>query len=204
MNSRQLGRADRWAAALEGRGVPPDEATALGIYLEMLVRFGRVMDLVGPVNDRALLADHVLESLAADAWLAGRRSVIDLGSGNGFPAIPLLIRHRETRGTLLEARERRWAFLREVVRELGLEAEVVRERLEDHGGRGYEAATVRGVAPRVWRNTLPRLLSRSGIVMWWRGPGGSGDPLPGAGGVVVSDLPDPRRGVLVIWRPCST
>lgn len=193
---------ERWQTLLEQRGVGPGAAGRVAAFLVLLGRFAGATDLVGRVDADTLLAHHVEESLAAQPWLRDCRRVLDVGSGNGFPVIPLLCAGPDLSAVLLEPRERRWAFLRETVRELGLPAEVIRERLKNHRGSGYDAATVRAVALREWALELPRRLAAGGRVVWWRGPGEPED-LSGKG-VILSPLPDQRRGSLVVWRPCST
>ena len=193
---------ERWQALLEKRGVASAGAERLGGFLHILGRFTAAMDLVAPVDAEVLVKHHLEESLAAEPWLRHCRRVLDVGSGNGFPVIPLLCACPQLTAVLLEPRERRWAFLREVVRELELPADVVRERLKEHRGGGYDAATVRAVGLREWATELPVRLVVGGLVVWWRGPG-EAEGLAGEG-VVLSPLPDQRRGTLVVWRPCST
>ncbi len=65
--------------------------------------------------------------------IADTGALLDIGSGAGLPGVPLLIARPGWRGVLLEPRQKRWAFLRLVVRELGLECTVERSRYQDLG-----------------------------------------------------------------------
>ncbi|MFZ5786584.1 MAG: 16S rRNA (guanine(527)-N(7))-methyltransferase RsmG [Acidobacteriota bacterium] len=179
-------------------------AGPLSVFLEVLGRWDRVTNLVGMASAGDLVRHHVLESLAGVPHLPGAGVLLDVGSGNGFPAIPLLAARRDLSGVLLEPRERRWAFLREVVRELGLNVDVRRERLSDHGGTDYEAASVRAVALREVASVLPPKVRPGGVLLWWRGRGETTDVIEGMDPVLTSALPDPLRGVLAVWRRCST
>lgn len=83
---------------------------ALTVHRELLESWRRVMDLVGPgpVDEHFVDAEGALRGLnARGAWL-------DLGSGAGFPGVMLAARHPEARVTLVERRQKRVAFLREV------------------------------------------------------------------------------------------
>jgi 16S rRNA (guanine(527)-N(7))-methyltransferase RsmG len=195
-----------WAERLRARGVEPGVAAALGAYLELLGRWDSAVDLLGDVDEDELVTGHVLESLAALPWVGSRGTLLDVGSGNGFPAVPLLLARPGVRGVLLEPRERRWAFLREVVRELKLPADVVREHAGEHGGTGYAVATVRGVEAGAWLPHAERLLDANGTWLWWTSAAnaaGLGQKVR-EGRVLTFALPDPSRGSLAVWHRCST
>jgi 16S rRNA (guanine527-N7)-methyltransferase len=186
--------------------VDPELAGALGGYLELLGRWGSAVDLLGDVDEDELVTGHVLESLAALPWVGSSGTLLDVGSGNGFPAVPLLLARPGVRGVLLEPRERRWAFLREVVRELGLPVKVVREHAGEHRGAGYTVATVRAVEAGAWLPHAARLLDPHGTWLWWTSTANAaelGQKVP-EGRVLTFALPDPSRGSLAVWRRCST
>jgi 16S rRNA (guanine(527)-N(7))-methyltransferase RsmG len=98
--------------------------------------------------------------------------LLDLGSGGGFPALPLLCVRPEIRGTLVEATGKKVAFLREVSEELGLTVEVINARLPDSSlmkalGR-FDVVTTRGVAlDAALVTSLVRLVDRGGRVLLW-------------------------------------
>jgi 16S rRNA (guanine527-N7)-methyltransferase len=198
----RLSAAD-WAPRLVGAGVAPAVATGLGAFLELLARWQRTTNLIGAVDAERLVELHVGESLAALPLLPCEGRLLDVGSGNGFPAVPLLLARPGLRGTLLEPRERRWSFLKEVVRTLGLEATVRRERIEAYSGGPYDAITVRALAARAWAAPAARLLAEDGVLVSWSGEGSLAE-LPGWRPVVTSALPAPGRGAVVAWRRCFT
>ncbi|MCX7895537.1 MAG: class I SAM-dependent methyltransferase [Thermoanaerobaculum sp.] len=190
---------ERLAAARLEQGL----VEGLARFLDLLQKWGRVCDLTAVDQPEELIRDHVLESLVASPWLHSGR-LLDLGSGNGFPAIPLLLARGDVRGLLVEPRLRRWAFLKEAVRELGLRAEVWRGRVEDVEVEGAENLTVRALAPRVWAPEVGRLVGLGGRVFWWAGSRAEAAPPTGFSLVVTCPLPNPTRGRLVVWGRCST
>jgi 16S rRNA (guanine527-N7)-methyltransferase len=197
---------EAWAGRLQAVGIQTGVAAALAVYLELLGRWDAAVDLVGDMDEEELLAGHVLESLAALPWVDASGTLLDVGSGNGFPAVPLLLARPKVHGVLLEPRERRWAFLREVVRELELPAEVVREQVSEHRGSGYTVGTVRGVEVGAWLPHATRLLHPEGTWLWWTSKANAAelDRKVPEGRVLTFALPDPTRGNLAVWRRCST
>lgn len=189
----------------QGKLIGEDRRDDLGpgfaAYCVLLKRWARVADLTGP---GASVDSLVQDSLAARPWFATRGRFLDVGSGAGVPAVPLLLACPGWSGVLLEPRERRWAFLCEVVRELGLDAEVRRERLDDHRGSGYDRVTVRGVAARTWLGEVAGRLTAEGVVLWWTADDEAAAFERAVSGRVVRSALPPGRGSLVAWRPCST
>ena len=100
--------------------------------------------------DRALLDDSLV---LLDFLPLGPLRVIDVGSGGGLPGLPLKLARPELRLTLLEANQRKAAFLVQAAAQLGLrEVEVVARRAEEAGREprhreAYDFALARAVAP---------------------------------------------------------
>jgi len=194
-----------WARKVRGAGLAGALADAVGTYLAILARWSSAVDLVGGMDDDQVV-NQVGESLAALPWVAPTDRLLDVGSGNGFPAVPLLLARDGVTGVLLEPRERRWAFLREVVRELALPVEVVRERIAQHRGGPYNVVTVRGVPMEAWLPHAGRLLDREGTLLWWTSTANAAELAQGVeeGRVITSPLHESGRGCLAAWRRCST
>jgi 16S rRNA (guanine527-N7)-methyltransferase len=172
-------------------------------YLELLATWGAAVDLVGPTGGRE--AGRLLdESLLALPWLPDSGTLLDVGSGNGFPAVPLLLARPLLRGVLLEPRERRWAFLKEVGRELGLAVDVRRERAVEHQGGPYAALTCRGLAGRAWVSEVERLVAPGGAVAFWGAAEAVGRPTEAGCDPVLTFAVPGSRGTLSIWRRRST
>jgi len=196
---------DGWRDLLAGDGIDADLAAGLAEYVVLLSRWGGAVDLFGGKNPEQLISALVREALAALPWVERAQTLVDIGSGNGFPAVPLLLARKDLRAVLLEPRERRWAFLKEVVRELGLAAEVRRERVAEHAGE-CDVATVRGVELDVWFDQRSRLVREGGAWLWWTSARKAAvlERRAAGGRVLTFPLPNPSRGVLAVWHRCST
>ncbi|HNX49815.1 MAG TPA: class I SAM-dependent methyltransferase [Thermoanaerobaculaceae bacterium] len=174
-------------------------------YVRLVERWNRAVGLVGGGMTANRLWGLVEETLAALPYLPSDGKLLDVGSGNGIPAIPLLVARPHLEGLLLEPRERRWAFLREMVRELRLHAEVRRDRLSSRVGSGFAVLTVRGVERSQWEDVAAAALVATGVVVWWTGGAMVKDPPRGGKMHVVRyPLPATGRGAFLVWSPCST
>ena len=98
------------------------------LYRRELLRWNEKVNLIGPEAAQNV-DEHIAEALAAAAILKPAGEVLDFGSGGGLPAIPMAIVSPETRFHLVEADQRKWAFLKHIVRECSLNAVVVGDRL---------------------------------------------------------------------------
>ncbi len=107
----------------------------ISTYMDILQRWNARINLTAIRDPRQIVARHFGESLFAARNLLRPNStleVIDVGSGAGFPGIPLKLFARGIHLTLIEAHGKKAVFLREVVRALGLEAvQVLNARAED-------------------------------------------------------------------------
>jgi len=114
----------------EGRWPRRGEVPRLDAFCELLERWNRTFNLVSRQDIGRLWERHVLDSLVAQDLLEGHR-MIDLGSGAGFPGLPLAIIEPRRHFTLLDSSERKVRFLRQAVIELGLDnVDVVHARAE--------------------------------------------------------------------------
>ena len=103
--------------------------TGLEIYRRELLKWSERVNLVGP-EARENLDSHIDEALVAADILKPCGEVLDFGSGGGLPAIPMAIVSPEARFHLVEADQKKWAFLKHVVRECGLNAVIYGDRLD--------------------------------------------------------------------------
>ncbi|HEX7707505.1 MAG TPA: RsmG family class I SAM-dependent methyltransferase [Thermoanaerobaculia bacterium] len=97
-------------------------------YKTELLRWTAKVNLIGP-EARENLDEHIAEALAAAAILKAEGDVLDFGSGGGLPAIPMAIVSPEARFHLVEADQKKWAFLKHIVRECRLNSLVYGDRL---------------------------------------------------------------------------
>jgi 16S rRNA (guanine527-N7)-methyltransferase len=121
----------REGAAGLGLALTAAQERALLAHLDLLDVWGARMNLTAIRDREQQITRHVLDSLSVLPWVRGER-VADLGSGAGFPGIPLAIVDPGRHYVLIESTGKKCRFLSEVVRELGLgNVEVVQAR-SDH------------------------------------------------------------------------
>ncbi|MEO6264963.1 MAG: 16S rRNA (guanine(527)-N(7))-methyltransferase RsmG [Luteimonas sp.] len=147
-------------AGLAALALDPALATPLLAYLALLDRWNRTYNLTAIRDPRAMVGKHLLDSLAMHPFVASG-TLADLGSGAGFPGIPLALAQPGLRITLVESNGKKARFLREAVRTLQLgNARVAEARIEalDEPG-AYDAITARALA------TLPLIVALGGHLL---------------------------------------
>lgn len=136
---------------LPALGLGPELIEPLETFSRMLLEKNQVMNLTAITDPRDVAVLHLLDSLALTglAGLEGR-TVVDVGTGAGFPGVPLAIARPSARVTLLDSLGKRVDFLRESCRILGLDnVECVHGRAEEFAGERretFDLAVSRAVA----------------------------------------------------------
>ncbi|EQF22435.1 ribosomal RNA small subunit methyltransferase G [Clostridioides difficile CD160] len=123
-------------------------------YREILVDWNQKMNLTGIEDEKEVYVKHFLDSISAvkNGYIKNGMSIIDVGTGAGFPGIPLKICLDDLELTLLDSLNKRINFLEEVGRELELaNIKFIHGRAEDFGKdekyrEKYDIATARAVA----------------------------------------------------------
>ncbi len=111
--------------------VEPAIRPALQRFVELLVEWNRVYNLVGPGASPAIWTHHVLDSLSVTSLIEGAR-VADIGSGAGFPGLVLAIAFPARSFVLFDANGKKARFLAHAKRQLGLDnIEIVNARVEE-------------------------------------------------------------------------
>ncbi len=135
-----------------GVEVTPELTEKLGIYAALLVEWNQKMNLTAITDPVGIAVKHFADSLTAASLLPeGEFSLIDVGTGAGFPGVPLALYRPDCRLTLLDSLNKRLTFLDAVCRETGLDARLIHARAEE-GGRNpalrekYDVACARAVA----------------------------------------------------------
>ena len=172
-----IARLSRRISKAGGKASQP-QITNLAAYVELLARWNKKINLtampVEPLSDEA--ADRLIVEpvLGARRLLPSEKFVIDVGTGGGSPAIPIAIMSPDVRLVMVEVKVRKCAFLREVVRQLGLTgASVENCRVEELLSRSeyHEAAdvvTVRAVRPdRRLLTAIQAFLKPGGRLFWF-------------------------------------
>lgn len=207
---------DQGARAL-GVRLAEEQLDRFRTYREELLRWGARMNLTALRSAEAIVQEGFLDSLACAALIGPEvRRVVDLGSGAGFPGIPLAVVQPAVRFTLLEASRKKTSFLRHIVRMLELaNASVLAGRAEalaaEPGlGGAFDLALARAVAPPAEQACLVRPFLGAGGAFVLQAGGESrapdaGEAIGAAGFVLERELAvpptpglPPRR--LLLWR----
>jgi 16S rRNA (guanine527-N7)-methyltransferase len=179
---------------------------SLYAYYQELVRWNERLSLIGPGTAGEILGRHFGESLAALPLLPpGAKTGLDLGSGAGFPGLVLAAARPGLEMTLVEAQERKWAFLLSVARRASLSCRCLnaRVRLPLPPGlpESLDVITSRALHldAEVWGALAERLGTEGRVLLWV----GESDPalppgLAACGGVKLAG--SERRRILVL-RP---
>jgi 16S rRNA (guanine527-N7)-methyltransferase len=154
-------------ASKVGLVLSSDVLGSLETYFELLRKWNRKISLTAlPVEDAG---DEAIDRLLIEPVLAKRHlpsedgAALDIGSGGGSPAIPMKLAAPHLSMRMVEAKTRKAAFLREVIRELDLKrTEVETVRFEELLARpllheGFDVVTIRAV--RIDRQTLAQIQS---------------------------------------------
>ena len=123
-------------------------------HMDLLLRWNRVHNLTSVIEPEEIVTRHLLDSLTIASLIRGTR-ILDVGSGGGFPGIPLALALPDTRWTLLDSRGKRARFLQEVIDQLALKRVlVVQQRVEHYRPEeNFDTLVARAVAP------LPKFVS---------------------------------------------
>ncbi|MBZ4658257.1 MAG: rsmG [Desulfacinum sp.] len=148
-------------------------------HLALVFQWNRRMNLTR-VREEEAVAKHLLDSLIPLPVLPPEGRVLDVGSGAGFPGVPLAVCRPRCGVTLLDASRKKTSFLKVAAAELGLsQVKVVHGRLEDfaqevlkeHRFAGFDLITFRAVNPDPdLMGLLARLATAgSGCIAYWAG-----------------------------------
>ncbi len=131
----------------------------LDTYLACLDDWRGRVNLIGPAEWAHIWSRHIADSLALLPYIPANSKILDIGSGGGFPALPLACALFDQAGfyiTLVESTGKKAAFLRAAIAETGVKAKVLACRIESLTAKDIgpvDIITARAVAP------LPKLLA---------------------------------------------
>lgn len=163
-----------WAHA-HGISILPSQLERFRMFLDELEAWNRHMNLTGLSSRERILRELVLDSLIPAPLLPDEGEMLDVGSGAGFPAIPLKIYKPQLKAHLLETNGRKVNFLKQVVRLTRISnVRIFQGRIERDGELllpdGYNVITARGLAKlsQVLRWCAP-YLKEDGILLDFQG-----------------------------------
>lgn len=208
-------------AGANGLPLSTQQASAFQTYMELLLEWNEKMNLTAITEPQQVVEKHFLDSLLLlkAVEIPQNAKVIDVGTGAGFPGIPLLIYRSDIRLTLLDSLQKRLNFLQAVCDALGISVELIHARAEE-GSRQprlreqYDLACARAVAslPVLCEYCLP-FVRRGGAFAAMKGPGAADELIAGekairllgakAESTKAFTLPDGSERNIIICRKTS-
>ena len=121
-------------------------------YMNLLIEWNEKMNLTAITEPKEIILKHFIDSLTILKYIDDNAKLVDVGTGAGFPGVPLSIMNPTLKITLVDSLNKRLIFLQEVVKELNLKnIEIVHARAEEFGQNKnyrekFDIATSRAVA----------------------------------------------------------
>ena len=146
-----------------------EQTTRLVRHYSMLCRWNQRLNLTRITEPREAARLHYAESLIGARFIANARTLLDIGSGAGFPAIPLAVARPDVQVTALEANQKKSLFLKEAKDELGLvNLKVVTARLEGFDWTGYALLASRALdrAETILRSVIERMSAKQRLMLY--------------------------------------
>jgi len=188
--------------------VTPNSAKLLVDFLKLLDKWNNVYNLTSISPKQMWVSAHIYDSLSISGMIP-TGSVLDVGTGGGFPGIPLAITQPQREFALLDRSQKKTSFLRQAVIELGLSnVKIITSRIEAYKtDRLFDVIVSRAFSDlRPFVESVERLLSPTGVLLAMKGknPTSEIDSLP-SGWVqqtVALDVPrlDAERHLVVLTK----
>jgi len=186
----------------------PNSAKLLVDFLKLLDKWNNVYNLTSISPQQMWVSAHIYDSLSISR-LIPKGSMLDVGTGGGFPGIPLAITQPQREFALLDRSQKKTSFLRQAVIELGLSnVKIITSRIEAYKtDRLFDVIVSRAFSDlRPFVESVERLLSPTGVLLAMKGknPTSEIDSLP-SGWVqqtVALDVPrlDAERHLVVLTK----
>lgn len=145
-----------------GFNLSDDQIKKLMVYLELLVKWNRVINLVGRSDRRFILNDLVMDSFFLGSFLSAlikvekKETILDLGAGAGLPGIPLRLVWKQGSYYLVESRVKRAAFMNQAIAAMSIEnTSVINRRVQDIDPDILPARLIISRAFMPWPELLP-------------------------------------------------
>ena len=121
--------AKTFGIRLDGKAIE-----AFEVYLKELLKWNQKINLTAIRSEKGIVLKHFLDSLSVHAYLPNCSSILDIGSGAGFPGIPLKITQPTLEVTSMDSVRKKVDFQRHIIRMLGLKGiEAIHGRVQDKG-----------------------------------------------------------------------
>ena len=145
-------------------------------YMNLLLEWNEKINLTAITDPKEVILKHFIDSFTIHKYIEKKKKVIDVGTGAGFPGIPISILEQDIEMTLLDSLQKRIQFLEEVIQSLTLQnIHTIHARVEEFANNKkeretYDVATSRAVAPlNVLLEYLLPLVKVGGICICMKG-----------------------------------
>ena len=132
-----------------GIKISPHQLDLFRAYVDELWEWNLQMNLIGLSSRSRIVIELLLDSIIPAPFMPTKEKMLDVGSGAGFPAIPLKILIPSLKMSLIEANSKKVSFLKHIIRQINLkEIEVIRGRIEPGRleDRAFSLITARAIA----------------------------------------------------------
>lgn len=154
-----------------------EELEKLYKYMIGIIEWNDKVNVTAITEEKLFIVKHFVDSLLINHYLQGKESVIDIGTGGGFPGIPLKILNKETKFTLIDSVNKKLNVIRDLSEKIELEnLEIIHTRAEDLASKNeyrekYDVATTRAVSnlSTILEYMLP-FVKVGGIAVCMKGP----------------------------------
>ena len=160
---------------LKEYGINEDKLIKFEKFKNLLKEWNGKFNLTSILDDKEIEIKHFLDSVKGEKYFTKNANVVEVGSGGGFPSIPLMIVREDLNFTLIESTGKKCEFLKFVINELNLNGKVFNIRAEDAGKsqefrEKFDIVTARAVARL---NTLSEycipLIKKGGLFIAYKG-----------------------------------
>ena len=192
-----------------GIKIKPEQAQQFQRYMELLLEWNEKINLTAIVEPSEIVEKHFIDSimLLSECDIKNGARVIDVGTGAGFPGIPLKIMRADIDLTLLDSTNKKLTFLNTVCNDLGIKVGTVHKRAEEAGldkkmRESYDVAVSRAVAPmNILAEYCIPFIKMKGTFIAMKGPSLSEEMKTAEG--AISRLGGECREVLSLSLPCG-
>ena len=159
-----------------GIKLPDEQLNEFYEYMQLLLEWNEKMNLTAITEPEEVIKKHFVDSITIKKYIKEESRLIDVGTGAGFPGIPLKIVDKSIKLTLLDSLNKRINFLNEVIKKLNLkEVNTIHSRAEEYAKNkvreSYDVAVSRAVAdlPILLEYLMP-YVKLNGICICMKGP----------------------------------
>ena len=154
-----------------------EEIENLYKYMMGIIEWNDKVNVTAITEEKVFIVKHFIDSLLINHYLQGKKRIIDIGTGGGFPGIPLKILNKEKKFTLIDSVNKKLNVIRDLSERIGLtNLEIIHTRAEDLASKKeyremYDVATTRAVSnlSTILEYMLP-FIKVGGIAICMKGP----------------------------------